>query len=161
MRVTDTLSKELIIPHLKGENKVDVLTELAEAIAQSAPELDKDEISHVLLEREKLGSTGIQDGIAIPHGKIDALSKVLIAFGRNEEGIDFQAHDNQKTHLFFVLLAPEDASGYHLTILARLSRLLKEMEVRKKLLKAKNAEEIYQILCKEEAKLQESGVLQS
>lgn len=154
MKIADALSKELIISSLAAKTKVDCLMEFARTIAQQHTELKKDEIAHVLLEREKLGSTGIQDGIAIPHGKIKALSNILISFGRSLEGIDFQAYDSKPTFLFFVLLAPEEATSIHLKLLARLSRLLKSAQLREDLMKAKDAEALYKILCEEDEKLQ-------
>ena len=110
-------------------------------------------MAHTLLEREKLGSTGIQDGVAIPHGKFKTLPYMVVLFGRSMKGIDFQAFDNKPTHLFFVLLAPEEATSEHLKLLARLSRLLKKQSLREALLQAKDAEEIYQTLCEEDKKL--------
>ena len=153
MQIADTLSKELILPNLAAKNKVDCLMEFAQTIAEAHPELKKDEIAHVLLEREKLGSTGIQDGIAIPHGKIKSLPNILLCFGRSLEGIDYQAYDNKPTFLFFVLLAPENATSLHLKLLARLSRLLKSSNLREDLIKAKDAEALYKILCEEDEKL--------
>lgn len=153
MKIADALSKELVLPNLTAKNKVDCLMEFAEAIAKARPELKKDDIAHILLEREKLGSTGIQDGVAIPHGKIKTLSNILILFGRSLEGIDFQAYDNKPTHLFFVLLAPENATSIHLKLLARLSRLLKNASLRERLIQAKDAEAIYQVLSEEDERL--------
>lgn len=153
MQLTEVLSPDLILPKLKGETKLDVITEFADAIALVHPELDKDAISNILLEREKLGSTGIQDGIAIPHGKVSVLKDIVVAFGRSAHGIDFQAHDNKLTHLFFVLLAPENATGHHLKLLARLSRLLKQVDLRNQLMESTDAEAIYQTLCNAESEL--------
>lgn len=127
--------------------------EFALTLSKKFPDLKKDDVAHVLLEREKLGSTGIQDGIAIPHGKIKTLPNLLILFGRSLEGIDFQAYDNKPTHLFFVLLAPENATSIHLKLLARLSRMLKNSNLREKLLQAKDAEAIYKTLCEEDEKI--------
>ncbi|MBI5300417.1 MAG: PTS sugar transporter subunit IIA [Deltaproteobacteria bacterium] len=153
MKLADTLSKDLILPDLVSQNKVDCLMEFAQAAAKAYPELKKDDIAHVLLEREKLGSTGIQDGIAIPHGKMKQLSKIIMIFGRSLKGIDFQAYDNKPTHLYFVLLAPEDATTEHLKLLARLSRLLKSPTLREKMLKAEDALALYKILCDEDEKI--------
>lgn len=127
--------------------------ECAEAVARQFSDLKKDEIADVLLDREKLGSTGIQDGIAIPHGKFRGLQKTVILFARSLEGLDFQSHDGKPTHLFFVLLAPEETTSEHLKLLARLSRLLKNPELREQLIKAKNEEGIFQILEREDEKL--------
>lgn len=154
MRIIDTLSQELILPNLQAKNKIDCLMECASAVTTLHPDLKIDDIATILLEREKLGSTGIQDGIAIPHGRFKGLDKTLILFARSLEGIDFQSFDNKPTFLFFVLLAPENATSEHLKLLARLSRLLKKSPLREKLMKAKDAETIYQILCEEDEKLQ-------
>lgn len=146
MKFTELLSPELILPNIKSTSKIDCLMEFAQAIANSHPELKKDEIAHILFEREKLGSTGIQDAVAIPHGKIKALQQSILLFGRSLKGVDFQAFDNKVTHLFFVLLAPEDATSEHLKLLARLSKLLKQSTFREQLLAAKDVEEIYKLL---------------
>lgn len=146
MRLTELLPKELILPNLEATNKVDCLMEFAHATTGLLPSLKPDDTAHILLEREKLGSTGIQDGIAIPHGKLKGLSQMLVLFGRSLKGIDFQSFDSKPTQLFFVLLAPEEAATDHLKLLARLSRLLKQPELREQLLHAKDADEIYQIL---------------
>ncbi|MDP2599278.1 MAG: PTS sugar transporter subunit IIA [Deltaproteobacteria bacterium] len=152
MKIAENLSKELIMPALVSKTKVDCLMEFAQAISKIHPELKKDDIAHILLEREKLGSTGIQDGVAIPHGKIKDLQHIVVVFGRSLEGIDFQAHDNKPTRLFFVLLAPESATSTHLKLLARLSKILKNPDLRGALLTAKDAENIYQVLCREDEK---------
>lgn len=153
MKIAETLKKELILPSLTAANKVDCLMEFAAAVSRGFPELKKDDVAHILLDREKLGSTGIQDGVAIPHGKFKGLSQMIVLFGRSLKGLDFQSFDNKPTHLFFVLLAPEEATSEHLKLLARLSRLLKRNELRENLLQARNAEEIYHILCEEDKKL--------
>lgn len=153
MKLADSLKKELILPDLEAKDKVDCIMEFSQAIAQTFPFLKKDDTAHLLLEREKLGSTGIQEGIAIPHGKFKGMEHMVLLFGRSLNGIDFQSFDNKPTHLFFVLLAPENASTEHLKLLARLSRLLKKRSLREDLLKAKDAEEIYQILCEEDERL--------
>lgn len=153
MRIVDCLSKNLMLLNLGAKNKIDCLMECAETVARNFSDLKKDEIADVLLDREKLGSTGIQDGIAIPHGKFRGLQKTVILFARSLEGIDFQSYDGKPTHLFFVLLAPEETTSEHLKLLARLSRLLKNNELRNELLKAKNEEGITHILEREDDKL--------
>lgn len=153
MKIAETLKRELILPNLAAQNKLDSIMEFAAAIAKHFSEIKKDDIGHILLEREKLGSTGIQDGVAIPHGKIKGLSQMIVVFGRSLKGIDFQSFDNKPTHLFFVLLAPDFATSEHLKLLARLSRLLKKESLREELIRAKDAEEIYQTLCEEDKKL--------
>lgn len=150
MTIAESLKKECILSDLEATNKVDCLMEFASCLANHWPGLPKDEIAHLLLEREKLGSTGIQDGVAIPHAKIKNLVHLVLLFGRSLKGIDFQSFDNKPTHLFFVLLVPEETSREHLKMLARLSRLLKKAALREKLLQAKNAQAIYEILCEED-----------
>ncbi|MGQ9608710.1 MAG: PTS sugar transporter subunit IIA, partial [bacterium] len=104
----------------------------------------------VVLEREELGTTGIGEGIAVPHGKSEAVDRVVAAFGRSEKGINFDSVDNQPVHLFFLLVAPVGSSGPHLLALARISRLLKSREIREKLMKAKTSADILKVLQSEE-----------
>lgn len=150
MKIAESLKKDCILPDLEARNKVDCLMEFAACADRHLPGTPKDEIAHLLLEREKLGSTGIQDGVAIPHAKIKSLDRLVLLFGRSLAGIDFQSFDNKPTHLFFVLLVPEETTREHLKMLARLSRMLKKAPLREKLLQAKNAQEIYTILCEED-----------
>lgn len=152
MKLSSILHKNAIIPDLKSTDKRDVLNEFAELAGQVIPQLKKDEVLEVLMNREELGSTAVGHGIAIPHGKIAGIKDILALFGRSKEGVDFQAHDEKPTNLFFVLLAPEAAIGNHLQALARLSRLLKEPELREELVQVP-AEELYDLLIKEDNKL--------
>jgi len=153
MKLAESLEPGLVIPNLTAQNKVDCIMECAEAIANAHTEFKKDDIAFVLLEREKLGSTGIQDGVAIPHGKFNGLSNTLVLFARSIQGVDFQAFDNHPTHLFFVLLAPQSGTSEHLKLLARLSRLLKNELLRVKLLQAKDSKTLYKMICEEDEKL--------
>ncbi len=105
---------------------------------------------HVLLEREKLGSTGIGDGIAIPHGKLAGLDEMVIAFGRSREGIDFEAMDGKPVHLFFLLMAPENSAGQHLKALAKISRMMKDELYRRALLEAKTHEDLVRIIAEKD-----------
>jgi len=150
MRLTDILRPDLCWPALAARTKPEVIGELAKKIASVEKGLTAEGLSEILMERERLGSTGIQDGIAIPHGKVPGLEKILIAFGLSREGIDFEAHDGKPTHIFFVLLAPESAAGQHLKALARLSRLLKDADFRDRLIKGKDAQEIYGAIAAED-----------
>ena len=134
MRIADILTEEMVIPELHAGGKREALDEMTAALAAAHPEIDKERLREVLEEREKLGSTGIGGGIAIPHGKLPGLTHVLAVFGRSPSGINFDAVDGAPTRLFFLLVAPEDSSGIHLKALARISRLLKEQEVREQLL---------------------------
>jgi len=146
MRIVDFLHPEDIVPRLSAITKGELLDELAGALAKSHAGVDRAELLRVLQERERLGSTGIGDGIAIPHGKMRRVDNILLAFGRSIAGIDFNALDNRPVHLFFVLVAPEDAAGIHLKMLARISRLLKDPAVRTGLLDAPDAAAIFAII---------------
>jgi PTS system nitrogen regulatory IIA component len=146
MKITEMLKKEFMIDALTSTTKKDALRELSRVIFQDNPQYDSEKVVNVLLEREKLGSTGIGDGIAIPHGKLAILDRLVVAFGRSSEGIDFNAMDGKSVHLFFLLLAPENAAGTHLKALAKISRMLKDADFRTKLLQARSAEEIYEMI---------------
>ncbi len=151
MRLVDLLDPSSVIADLKGRDKKDVLDELAAAMAPGLG-VPADRIARVLAEREKLGSTGIGDGIAIPHGKIDGIEGLRVGFARSEQGVDFDAMDGGDTHLFFVLIAPEDSVGDHLKMLARISRMLKDDAFRSRLMKAKSREQILSLIEEEDAR---------
>lgn len=152
MKVTDFLHPEDVIPELSASSKDEALAELAGRLAQSQDGLDRGELLRVLQEREKLGSTGIGDGIAIPHGKLKQAKRLLMVFGRSRRGIDFESLDGRPVHLFFLLVAPEDAVGIHLKVLARISRLLKDAAVRRRLLEAPDASSIYAIIQEQDSR---------
>lgn len=146
MKISDILKPECVIEDMKAVNKRDALAELSARVRQTHLKCDPDAILKVLLDREKLGSTGIGDGIAIPHGKIRGLDDMVISFGRSRKGIDFEALDNRPAHLFFLLLAPEESAGKHLKALAKISRILKDRDFRKKLMEAKSDADLYTMI---------------
>jgi PTS system nitrogen regulatory IIA component len=152
MKITDLLSPEMVLPDLKGTSKPEVLKELATGLASRLPDVKLDELIAVLGERERLGSTAIGDGIAIPHGKISGVQKIVGAFGRHGQGVDFESLDGNPTQLFFVLVAPEDSASLHLKALARVSRLLKDDTFRSHLVAADSGDEIYRLIKEEDAK---------
>ena len=143
MQITDMFKKEYIIEELKANSKRAVLGELSEIFTRYHTGIQNEAMVEVLLDREKLGSTGIGDGIAIPHGKLKGLESLVISFGRSHGGIDFDAIDGKPVHIFFLLMAPESSTGQHLKALAKISRMLKDQEFRNSLMSAKNAEELY------------------
>ncbi|MEZ4485504.1 MAG: PTS sugar transporter subunit IIA [Syntrophotaleaceae bacterium] len=153
MKIVDLLNPAAIVPNLKASIKNAALEELADAIVGVETDLDRNEVVGVLQERERLGSTGIGEGVAIPHGKLKDIDKLLISFGRSEEGVEFDSMDGKPARLFFLLLAPEESVGVHLKTLARISKLLKSPVVRRRLLDAPSSEEIYRIIGEEEEKL--------
>jgi PTS system nitrogen regulatory IIA component len=152
MKITDILSPDMVIADLKGTTKPEVLNELAKALTSKYKEISLAELTAVLAERERLGSTAIGDGIAIPHGKLRGVTKIIGAFGRHVKGVDFDSLDGGPSQLFFVLVAPEDSASLHLKALARVSRLLKESSFRERLLAAKDADEIYRLIKEEDSK---------
>lgn len=153
MKIKQILNKACVVAHLTATSKEGVLEELAGVLSQSCPSVTKEQIFGVLMEREKLGSTGIGNGVAIPHGKIGSLTEIVTAFGRSAEGVSFDSQDGRPANLFFVLLAPENAASLHLKALARLSRLLKDLHFRNKLMEAANEDEIYNQIVEEDEKI--------
>ena len=150
MKILDILDKECIIPELRSRTKEEVLEELTGALLNCKANLDKEALVEVLLERERLGSTGIGDGIAIPHGKVQDLDELVLSFGRSTQGIEFDSMDGRPTHLFFLLIAPENSAGIHLRALAKISRLLKSSHFRQRLLEARTEEELFQVIQEED-----------
>jgi PTS system nitrogen regulatory IIA component len=153
VKIVDFLPPELVFPELRATSKEGVLQELARGLAAAHPEIEPARLVEVLLEREKLGSTAIGDGIAIPHGKLAGLQSVLGVFGRHPGGVDFHSLDGAPTKLFFLLVAPEDSAGMHLKALARVSRLLKDAAFRSRLVAADTRDALYQLIREEDEKL--------
>jgi PTS system nitrogen regulatory IIA component len=152
MRIEDILAEDLVLPDLAAGSKSEVLAELAEAVARRHPEIDKARLLSALEDRERLNTTALGDGVAIPHGKLPGIRRVIAAFGRERAGIDFQSLDGKPTHLFFLLVAPEDSAGAHLKALARISRLLKDPAFRARLLEAPDAHAIWSSIRDEDAR---------
>jgi PTS system nitrogen regulatory IIA component len=150
VRISEILSGSSVCAELSAKNKKSVLEELVSLLAAEQQAVDRGELLRVLLEREKLGSTGIGDGIAIPHGKSSQVKRLLACFGRSTEGVDFVSMDGKPAHLFFLLVAPENSAGVHLKALARISRLLKDGLFRKRLMEAHSREELYSAILGED-----------
>ena len=152
MKIVDFVKPELIVADLQAHDKAEVIKELANHLAGYVPNVDREVLAKVLLERERLASTAIGEGVAIPHGKLDAVGKLVACVGRAPSGVDFDSMDGRPTHLFFVLVAPENSTGVHLKALARISRLFKDPEFRTRLIQAKDAAEMYRVIAEEDAK---------
>jgi PTS system nitrogen regulatory IIA component len=152
VKITDFLNVQTVIPTLVSREKNAVLREMADWLAASHPFLDKKKVLDVLLDRERISTTAIGEGVAIPHGKLPGVDRVLGALGRSGEGIDFASLDGRPTHLFFVLIAPENAAADHLKALARISRLLKDEAFRRRLMEEKTSQEIFQAIAEEDQK---------
>jgi len=153
MRIADFLDYRAVDAHLGASNKQGVLRELVGLILRVAPSLDPNVLVETLQRRELLQSTGIGNGVAIPHGKVDGIDSIIACVGRSQEGVDFQSLDGQPTHLFFTLIVPESAQGSHLKALARLSRLLSDESFRQALLEAPDADGLYTLLNQRDGQL--------
>ena len=145
MPLTDLVSPTAVIPALKVNGKKQALQEIAAKAAALTGQSDR-AILEILLQREKLGSTGVGNGVAIPHGKLPKLPKVFGLFARLERPVDFEALDGQPVDLVFLLLAPEGAGADHLKALARVARLLRDSEIARKLRDSRDAEALYAVL---------------
>jgi PTS system nitrogen regulatory IIA component len=146
LKVLDFLDPAAVIVDLTATTKKGVLEELVAALAASGKVKDAKTTVDILLEREKLGSTGIGQGIAIPHAKTDQTQQVTAAFGLSRRGVQFDALDGEPAYIFFLLVAPPDAAGMHLKALARISRLLKDKFFRQSLRDVKEAAEVLKII---------------
>jgi PTS system nitrogen regulatory IIA component len=152
VKITDFLTAESVIPELAGSNKQTVLNELAERFSAAHGLPDGDRVLEVLKEREKISTTAIGEGVAIPHGKLRAVEKVRAVFARSTAGVNFDSLDGAPTYLFFALLAPEDGAADHLKAMARISRLLKDADFRERLLKGESRQELFDIIAAEDEK---------
>ncbi len=152
MKIQDILVKEGSILDLASDTKDAVLEELARAVAEVEPSLNAERLQEVLTDREALQSTGIGEGVAIPHGKISGLDHIVASFARSVKGVDFQSIDGQPTHLFFLLVVPEHSGGQHLKALARISRFFRDGEFRQKLISAASLDDVFRSIEEEDAK---------
>jgi nitrogen PTS system EIIA component len=152
MKIMDYLNEEWVIPNLQGTDKPSILKELSSVLVKPCQALSVEELLQVLLEREKLGSTGIGEGIAIPHGRLKKLRDFFICFGRSLNGVDFDSIDGKPTQLFFLVMAPENSAVENLKLLSRIVALLKESSFRKRLMDAHSQGELFQILAAEDEK---------
>ena len=157
MTLLDILSAESTLVDLKGDTKEDIIAELIDTLAVGDAISDRDKVLQAVLEREKIMSTGIGDGIAIPHGKSDAVEKLVAALGTQRRGVDFEALDGEPAYVFFLLVSPANVSGPHIKALARISRLLKNDDFKKKLIAAETAAEIIEIIETEERNTPSAG----
>jgi PTS system nitrogen regulatory IIA component len=150
--IRDLLQDNLIIEEIEAVDKRGVLREFARLLKSMNRVDDDEELLRALLERESLGSTGIGDGVAIPHGKLHTGSEMTVAFGRSSKGVDFQSMDSKPVFLFFLLVTPEDQPGDHLKALARISRILKNPVLRESLRTAPHRQELQRLIFEEDSK---------
>jgi PTS system nitrogen regulatory IIA component len=149
MKILDVLNKETINVDLKATDKKGILDELVAPIAQFAG-TSHDDLVKVLLERERLGSTGIGGGIGIPHGKYKDLESLVLGFGLSRKGVNFESLDGRPTHIFFLLMTPENSAGIHLKLLAQISKLLRDDDVKARLMQAEKPEDVIAVIAEED-----------
>lgn len=152
MKIGEILSPEFIIANLEASDKEGVLKELCVFLESKGAIRDQKALLASLLEREKLGSTGIGENVAIPHAKTDELDRILTVFGKSKKGLEFESLDQKPVHFICLLLAPINSTGLHLKALARIARLLKSPTLREAILNAGDPETIYSVFQDEDSK---------
>jgi len=146
MQLVDYLQENYILPDLKSRNKTDALKELLTPLRDKEPDFPFQQAYEILMERESLGSTGIGDGVAIPHGKMEELEDIKLLVGRSFDGVDFAAIDSKPCYIFFLVLAPEQVAGLHLRILAQISRVVKDPHFRQTFMEVEGTKGIWDLL---------------
>ena len=152
MKISELVGEELIIDELKSKTKLEVLDEFSSLLYENEKIGDREGLARVLAARESLGSTGIGDGVAIPHGKLNSIPETIVAFGRSRRGVDYQSLDAKPVFLFFLLVTPVDRPGDHLKTLARISRILKNPALRADLKQAPHRQDIQRLIFEEDGK---------
>lgn len=153
MSIEEALNESCVIADIQGTTKKDVLIELVRALKKANLIKNEKEVVNVILEREKLGSTGIGDGVAIPHGKLKDIGHIICVFGRSLQGVDFDSVDQKPAHIFFLLLAPENSASLHLKMLSRISKLLRDPSFRKRLMELGDSHDIYRSVVEEDRRI--------
>jgi fructose-specific phosphotransferase system IIA component len=150
MRISDILTEQVIAVGLEGSSKDDVLEKMIELVGKSASVKDLDKVRNAILERERIMSTGVGRGVAVPHGKTDGVTETVAAFALLAEPIDYKALDDQPVHLVFLLIGRENSVGVHLKLLSRISRLMSNEQFRTRLLAAADAAAVLELFRKDE-----------
>jgi PTS system nitrogen regulatory IIA component len=153
MKIMEILVKESVILDLGVCTKREVLAEMSASLAKVEPQIEAGRLLDVLMEREALQSTGIGEGVAIPHGKLPGLQRLVASFARSRAGIDFESIDGQPTHHFFLLVVPEHSGGQYLKALARISRFFRDPAFRQNLAQGEALEDVIRAIEEEDAKL--------
>lgn len=152
MKISDFLDVDAIITNLSSTTKKGVIEELSSSISTNHQHINQERLSEILQEREELCSTALDSGVAVPHGKIGGITDVIIGFGRSMKGIEYDSLDQKPTHFFITLVAPEDITGLHIQLLAKISKIFKDAEFRAKLIKCESIQEIYEAIKHEDEK---------
>jgi PTS system nitrogen regulatory IIA component len=150
MKLLNYLKEEWIIPELSGRDKPSILKELCQVLVKPCGAASSEELLEILLDREKQMSTGVGEGVAIPHGRLEKLKHFLISFGRSTRGVDFDSIDEKPCQIFFMVMAPKNSGVENVNLLGRIARLMKDPSFKKKLLGAKTQQEIFQVISDED-----------
>ena len=150
MKVSDFLGPKNVILEIQSRDKKGSVTELVELLYKDKKVKDLHKAINAVMEREKLGTTGVGQGVAIPHGRTDTVSELVSAFGISRAGVQFEALDGEPVHILFLLLSPSDSAGQHLRAIARVSRLFKDKFCRQALMEARSVEELLKIMKQED-----------
>jgi fructose-specific phosphotransferase system IIA component len=155
MKISDILDEKLVVSNLPGKSKEEVINALVDLVSQSPKVLEKEKVRSAIFEREKIMSTGVGNGFAIPHGKTDAVSEIVAAFCVTGQPIDYQSLDEKPVRLVFLLVGKDNLIGPHIKLLSRISRLMNKEEFRNKLLETKSSKDIIETFRQEEANYSE------
>jgi len=152
MKILDYLREEWIVADIQGTDKPSVLRELSSLLVKPCQVASSEELLRILLEREKLESTGIGEGVAIPHGRLKKLKTFFVAFGRSLQGVDFDSIDGKPSHVFFLVMAPENSAVNNLKLLGRIVTLLKDASFKRRLMEAHSQKELFEFISEEDEK---------
>ncbi|MDD5073542.1 MAG: PTS sugar transporter subunit IIA [Candidatus Omnitrophica bacterium] len=152
MKIMDFLNQDAVTADLQAKDKEETVKELVDLLAKAGSLKEKEKLVKILLSREALGSTGIGQGVGIPHGKYDGVKELTAAFALSPKGVNFDSLDGEPVHIFFLLVAPQDSAGPHLKALARISRLLKDRPFRDALRQCKDEKSILRLIEDEDTK---------
>ncbi len=151
MKISDILTENFVVLGLEGDSKDEIINSMIDVVSASPKVLDKDKVREAILEREKIMSTGVGNGFAIPHGKTDAVSDIVAAFAVTANPIDYHSLDEKPVRLVFLLVGKDNMVGPHIKLLSRISRLMNKEEFRKRLLELKSSKEVLDMFKEEEA----------
>ena len=152
MKILDYLREEWIVADIQGTDKPSVLREISSLLVKPCQVASSEELLRILLEREKLESTGIGEGVAIPHGRLKKLKTFFVAFGRSLQGVDFDSIDGKPSHVFFLVMAPENSAVNNLKLLGRIVTLLKDASFKRRLMEAHSQKELFESISEEDEK---------
>ena len=152
MKITDVLDKSAVFPQLESKNKPDLLRELSDRVAGVYQNINPERLNELIFEREKLCSTAIYSGVAIPHAVFNGIPDIVGAFAKISDGIEFGSLDSKPTSMFFLILSPENSISEHIDILARAARIFRNPDLRSRLMKTQSADEIYDAIVSEDEK---------